>query len=77
MTTHPDPMDRATELEELERQSAMNLHRAQAARDRLRPVGTCHNCQDQLKTNALFCDQSCRDDWERRRAAKLRNGQTA
>lgn len=74
MTRNPDPSDRATQLEELERESAMNLQRTAAERSRLKPIGLCYDCQDQIEPGATFCDQDCRDNWERRRAARERNG---
>jgi hypothetical protein len=68
-----DVDDKATELEELDRESAMNLHRKRAAAFRL-PDGQCANCDEPLPPNQHFCDSDCRDDYERRRRAAQRNG---
>lgn len=74
MSNTADTSDRATQLEELERESALNLQRLAAARNRLKPIGLCYDCQDQIQPGATFCDRDCRDNWERRRAARERNG---
>lgn len=69
-----DPSDRASELEALALESARNKQATEAARSRLTPVGFCYNCEDLVDDNALFCDNFCRDDWQKRRDARKRNG---
>jgi hypothetical protein len=47
---------------------------------KLLPLGTCHNCFSPVDGNLIFCppdspeDGGCRDDWQKREDAKLRNG---
>jgi hypothetical protein len=68
-----DVDDKATELEELERASALALQQKAAAALRF-PDGVCANCQAVLPPSLHFCDADCRDDYERRKAAARRNG---
>ncbi len=58
-----------------------NLQRAHCMRqDALKkkptlvPCGQCHNCNENLPQGALFCDNFCRDDWDREALAQSRNG---
>lgn len=70
-----DVDDKASELEELDRESAMNLQRKRAAQAAARlPNGQCANCDEPLPPTLHFCDADCRDDFERRRRAAQRNG---
>lgn len=76
MSRFSDASDRASFLEEAERSEALRTVRERAAaHPRLRPRGRCYNCEDPTqRPEALFCDPSCRDDYEKRAAARLRNG---
>lgn len=29
------------------------------------PCGMCHNCEEPIAPETLFCDPDCRADWER------------
>lgn len=40
---------------------------------KLAPVGRCHYCTEGLHKDQLFCDNDCRDDWQRDQDAKARN----
>lgn len=67
-----DEFDRASEAEQIDR----DLCIAQARRygGALLPVGACHYCDSLLRADKLFCDAECRDEWERERIARIRNG---
>lgn len=43
-------------------------HRALPS-DNLPITGRCHNCGDAIPA-AKFCDEYCREDWEKRRRAR-------
>ena len=72
-----DDAERAMRHEELSRQIAMTKRYPI-----LSPTGYCHYCGSPTRHRMLFCDPistegvkgSCRDDWEREKAAKRRNG---
>jgi len=73
-----DEADKAKELEELALKHAL-AHRKEGVQ--LSPKGSCYNCDEALKPIKvgktvqhvrLFCDEACRDDWEKREAAKQR-----
>lgn len=53
-------------------EASIEIHLA-AARLRRLPVlphtGRCHNCDAEVG-ESLFCDQDCRDDWQRRERGK-------
>lgn len=36
----------------------------------IHPIGSCHNCLDQLPAGQLFCNCDCRDDWQLRNPGK-------
>jgi predicted nucleic acid-binding Zn ribbon protein len=66
-----DIVDRAQDCEETARAAAIkNLSRT----PRLLPTGSCYYCGSPVRSNMLFCDAECRDDWEAERAARQRNG---
>ena len=47
------------------------MHKAkQAGKHDLKPVGACHNCNEQVDGTKLFCDQDCAEDYEKRKFAK-------
>lgn len=66
--------DQATAVEEREREAALAAQRDRAARAPRLPDGVCANCLAELKAGQRFCDQDCRDDYEKRVAARRRNG---
>lgn len=57
----PDPNERASELEELARQSAMVTSKKPEG-----PVATgcCLYCGERLPKPMRWCDADCRNDWE-------------
>lgn len=58
----PDEADRAQEVEERQRAAALTKRRPT-----LPICGYCHNCGTTLGTTGLlFCDEDCRDDYEKR-----------
>ena len=58
----PDDADRAQEVEERQRAIALAKRRST-----LPICGYCHNCGTTLGTTGLlFCDEDCRDDYEKR-----------
>ena len=70
-----DIYDQATEREEQDRALALKIRLPT-----LKACGACHNCGELVTHGLLFCrpdpgiEESCRDDWEQREAAKRRNG---
>jgi hypothetical protein len=58
-----DEFDRATALEEAERDACVAAARNQPA---MPAVGHCYNCNEPLPTGRLFCDTDCRDDFQKR-----------
>ncbi len=75
-----DIYDQATDREEKDR--ALAIEHARRSRAPLLPTGVCHYCGSPTRHRMLFCDPvvsegikgSCRDDYEREKAAKRRNG---
>lgn len=68
-----DDSDRASYLEELERQYQLNQVRIMAGQ-RLAVTGTCHYCDQTVGGDLRFCDDDCRDDRQRLKDAERRNG---
>lgn len=66
-----DMFDRASELEDRQREQAIAAARQPAPAQRLQPVGRCHYC-DEL-THRLFCGPECRDGHDAEQRAKTRN----
>ncbi len=70
--------DMASDAEERLRDAALADHARRAAKSRLIPCGRCLWCDADVPGNALFCRAdgggSCRDEYERAQAARLRNG---
>lgn len=53
------------------------IHQRAASRE-LQPKGCCHNCDETLPiARALFCDDACRDDWQKRDWAKRQRPEAA
>lgn len=68
-----DESDRASHLEELEREYQLTAIRSKASQ-RLQPCGSCHYCESDVSYGLLFCDDYCRDYWQQHQEAQLRNG---
>lgn len=65
-----DPVDRATQLEEAEREAAARVRRPVVKR-----TGKCVSCGEPLADPAGYaCDAECREEAERRERAAQRNG---
>lgn len=62
-----DDSDKASEQERFFLQSALAMRKPE-----LHANGLCYNCG--ARVGGLFCDQHCRDDWERQKAAERRGG---
>ena len=48
--------------------------RANAQKRELHPRGYCHECEEDVPEERLFCDIDCRDTYEKRRRADIYNG---
>jgi hypothetical protein len=60
-----DFYDRAAALELQQREDAL----AKLKRFEVLPyIGCCHNCEEPLEDPLRFCDEFCRDDYDRRDA---------
>lgn len=68
-----DEVDKANDLAEVLLSAAIRNVRPQ-----LRPVGTCYSCgenlMDSLMKGSLFCDEHCRDDFEKQEKMRRING---
>lgn len=67
-----DASDRASHLEELERQ-----HLTAKARQNINKMpftGYCYFCAEETQSPRIFCDVECRDMYEHEQAAHRRNG---
>ena len=69
-----DLIDAACEIEQMERDQAINEARSKAGGRQFLPVGVCYNCGEDVPASALYCDQMCRDDHGVRLKAAVRNG---
>lgn len=72
-----DVSDRATHQEELARDAALAFRRPVS--NIPPPTGFCLNCGETLPPAKPFCDpepdgDGCARDWEKARAARMRNG---
>lgn len=68
----PDEFDRASEGEQKFREAAIKQSMSVAVKRE--PVGKCYNCDEPLPHELTFCDDGCRDDYQRMLDAKRRNG---
>lgn len=66
--------DQATQVEERERAAAIAAQRDRAALEPKLADGVCANCDEVLSGTQHFCDDSCRNDYQRRESARRRNG---
>lgn len=71
-----DESDRATALEEAERNaSEAAIRKAANSKNRdLKPVGTCYYCGEDVDHNKIFCDSDCGSGYDQLQAARKRNG---
>lgn len=61
----------ADEADEGNHQMELNLSAARLRRKPTLPqVGQCYNCEEVIATG-VFCDEDCRDDYEKRTRNKL------
>lgn len=67
----PDPNDRASELEELARQSALVVSRRAEAP---KATGCCLYCGERLPMPQRWCDADCRGDYDEEQDALRRRG---
>lgn len=66
-----DEVDQGNALAEHSLARAIASHRDA---DRLPRVGFCHNCDEPVPIDGLFCDSDCSDDWHARQRAARRQG---
>lgn len=68
-----DEIDRANEIAEIMLSAAINN-----VRPRLKVTGKCYSCgeglMDSIIKGSLFCDEFCRDDYEKQERMKAING---
>lgn len=65
--------DMASRTEAMHLAAAIERQRLSAAR-LAPPPGTCRNCGEACLPRAVYCDEGCRDDHERRLGARTRSG---
>jgi RNA polymerase-binding transcription factor DksA len=58
------------QLEDIQRQQI----KERASKRELYPNGYCHECEEAVPEERLFCDIDCRDIYEKRRRADIYNG---
>lgn len=75
MAKYSDPLDQAAANEEAFTQASIEAARKRKEGRQLPFTGRCHNCEDPVEEPHRFCPGGeCLEDWERREAAKRRNG---
>lgn len=67
----PDVADLAEDFNGMSLDRALRKARAHLS---LPDCKACHNCSEDLPAGQRFCSTECRVDYERREAAKHRNG---
>lgn len=70
-----DDSDRATALEEAEREYMVQQAREAAKHRHLVPVGTCYYCGEDVRKPKVFCDHDCAAGYDQLLAARRRNGE--
>lgn len=71
---YADPVDRAVVEQEAALAESLRLARASAPSP-LPFIGSCYNCREPLADPLRFCDEDCRDDYQkisRARSAQFR-----
>ena len=66
-----DEFDKASELEEYQREMAIKRSRVTQS---MPDIGVCYYCNEYTPPGIRFCDSECRDGFEAELAAKKRNG---
>lgn len=70
---YADPSDFASNLEQREREAALEIVRNRQQQQALPAIGICHNCEEPLPEGQLFCARMegelhcCRSDYELRK----------
>lgn len=57
-----DQFDRATEIEERDREQALAMRKPEGPA----ATGFCLNCEEPLEDGRRWCDKDCSTDWQRR-----------
>ena len=60
-----DDIDKGNHQAELTLQAYIERVRRRVERE-VTPTGYCLNCEEQVGPHKLFCDTTCRDDYEKR-----------
>lgn len=68
----PDEFDRASEDEQKFREAAIRQSASSFVKRAY--TGKCYNCDEPVAADAHFCDESCRDDYQKMLDARRRNG---
>ena len=58
---------------EIDNYIALAMRRKKKSSPALEANGFCHNCEEPVAENQLFCDLECRADMEKRERLKLLN----
>lgn len=58
-----DEIDRASDVEQIQRDSA--IYRARQAKTTIVSTGKCLHCDAELDDERRWCDEWCRDDWQK------------
>lgn len=69
-----DLTDKASDYEEMARDAAVSMARADAQRARLPAMGQCHHCGEEIAPQARFCGPECRDGFEFEQRQRARAG---
>lgn len=65
-----DIIDNANDRIEIEMGRLLQSKRYSA----MQPTGQCHYCSESVRSNLLFCDSECRDEYDREAAIRRRQG---
>jgi len=71
MERHADPLDVSLELTMTETQSLINSRKNIKE---CQETGFCAFCSEPVDLGDRWCDENCRDDWQREEDAKIRSG---
>lgn len=66
-----DIIDTASDVEETQRQAAINAARSGAF---IRATGECLECGEELPDGLRFCSADCRNDWQAKDKARRNAG---